>query len=131
MAFFQADTLWINQLADGIGELVLDVPDSRVNVFNERVFADLEDALDGIAGDAFKLLIVRSGKAGSFCAGADLREFGEGRPAADYVALSERGQRAFSRLAELRTPTVAVIAGGCLGGGLELALACDYRVVVD
>lgn len=132
MAFFQADTLWINQLADGIAELVLDVPDSRVNVLNEHVFADLEAALERIAVEpSFKLVIVRSGKAGSFCAGADLRDFSEDRPVTEYVALSERGQRVFARLAELPTPSVAVIAGGCLGGGLELALACDYRVVVD
>src|SRR5262245_53681348 len=111
MAFFQADTLWINQLADGVGELVLDVPDSRVNVLNERVFADLDAALDSVTGGRFKLLIIRSGKADNFCAGADLREFGEGRPAEDYVALSERGQRVLTRLAELPTPTVAVIAG--------------------
>lgn len=132
MAFFQADTLWINQLADGVGELVLDVPDARVNVLNERVFTDLDAALDHLATvSAFKLLIIRSGKAGSFCAGADLRDFNDERPAAHYVALSERGQCLFNRIAELPTPTVAVIAGSCLGGGLELALACDYRVVVD
>ncbi len=132
MAFFQADTLWINQLADGVAALVLDVPGSRVNVVNARVLADLEQALERIAAEpSFRLLIVRSGKPASFCAGADLHEFGESRSAQEYVALSERGQQVFAQLEAVPIPTVAVIGGGCLGGGLELALACDYRVVVD
>jgi 3-hydroxyacyl-CoA dehydrogenase/enoyl-CoA hydratase/3-hydroxybutyryl-CoA epimerase len=132
MAFFQTDNLWINQLADGVAALVLDVPNRKVNVLTGQVFSDLETALDRVSAEtSFRLLILRSGKATSFCAGADLKEFGIGKTAEEYAAFSARGQEVFNKLASLRMPTVAVIAGGCLGGGLEMAMACDYRVVVD
>jgi len=132
MAFFQAGTLWVNQLADGVAVLVLDVPDRKVNVLGPQALTDLEEALARIGAEtSFRLLIIRSGKPNSFCAGADVREFAAGGSAADYAALSARGQQLFEKLANLRVPSAAVIGGACLGGGLELALACDYRVVVD
>ncbi len=132
MAFFQTDSLWINQLADGVAALVLDVPGRKVNVLTAQVFADLEKALERVSIEpSFRLLVIRSGKAGSFCAGADLQEFGAGKTPEEYAAFSARGQEVFHKLANLGIPTVAVIAGACLGGGLELAMACDYRVVVD
>jgi 3-hydroxyacyl-CoA dehydrogenase/enoyl-CoA hydratase/3-hydroxybutyryl-CoA epimerase len=132
MAFFQADNLWVSQLADGVAALVVDVPGRSVNVLARQVFDDLEAALDRIDVEtSFQLLLIRSGKPGNFIAGADLHELGAITTAEDAIALSERGQRVFNRLAALRVPTVAVISGACLGGGLELALACDYRVVVD
>jgi 3-hydroxyacyl-CoA dehydrogenase / enoyl-CoA hydratase / 3-hydroxybutyryl-CoA epimerase len=132
MAFFQTDNLWVNQLADGVAALVLDVKGRPVNVLGRQVLDDLEAALDRIAAEpSFRLLVLRSGKAGSFIAGADLQDFRSIQTAAEASTLSERGQRLFNKLAALRVPTVAVIAGPCLGGGLELALACDYRVVVD
>src|SRR5713101_9839917 len=105
MAFFQADTLWINQLADGVAALVLDVPGTKVNVLNARVLSDLENALERIASEpGIQLLIVRSGKPGSFCAGADLHEFAEERAAREFAALSEQGQRVFDRLEKLAMP---------------------------
>jgi 3-hydroxyacyl-CoA dehydrogenase/enoyl-CoA hydratase/3-hydroxybutyryl-CoA epimerase len=132
MAFFQAETLWVNQLADGVACLILDLPGRSVNVLTSQVLADLARALERISGEpSFRLVIMRSGKPGSFVAGADLHELAQVHSAAEASAASEGGQRLFDQLAELRVPTVAVIAGACLGGGLELALACDYRVVVD
>jgi 3-hydroxyacyl-CoA dehydrogenase/enoyl-CoA hydratase/3-hydroxybutyryl-CoA epimerase len=131
MAFFQARNLWINQLADGVAALVLDVPDRKVNVLSREVFSDLKAALTCVAESPFELLLVRSGKPASFCAGADLQEIAALRSAEEAVALATLGQETFNQLAHLKIPTVAVIAGTCLGGGLELALACDYRVVVD
>jgi 3-hydroxyacyl-CoA dehydrogenase/enoyl-CoA hydratase/3-hydroxybutyryl-CoA epimerase len=132
MAFFQTESLWINQLADGVAALILDVPDRKVNVLNAQVLADLEKALECVSADQrFRLLIIRSGKPDHFCAGADINEFAAARTPDEFSAMSARGQKVFDQLANLRMPTVAVIAGACLGGGLELALACDYRVVVD
>jgi 3-hydroxyacyl-CoA dehydrogenase/enoyl-CoA hydratase/3-hydroxybutyryl-CoA epimerase len=132
MAFFQTKTLWINQLADGVAALVLDVPDHKVNVLTPRVFDDLETALDRVVAEpSFELLLIRSGKPGNFCAGADIHLLGELKSAREAVALSERGQVLFQRIADLRVPSVAVISGTCFGGGAELAMACDYRVVVD
>jgi 3-hydroxyacyl-CoA dehydrogenase/enoyl-CoA hydratase/3-hydroxybutyryl-CoA epimerase len=131
MAFFQTQNLWVNQLADGVAALVLDVPGHKVNVLTPQVFADLEQALDRVSAETgFQVLVLRSGKERSFCAGADLHVFA-GKTPAECQAFSERGQQLFDKLAGLRLVSVAVIAGACLGGGLELALACDYRLVVD
>ena len=72
-----------------------------------------------------------SGKANGFIAGADVDEFGDIRDATVARALVKRGWDTFERLAGVAYPTLALIRGFCLGGGLELALACRYRVVVD
>src|SRR5262249_36065108 len=78
-----------------------------------------------------KLLVIRSDKTSGFIAGADLHEFTTVQGPDDARNLSAEGQRLFDKLAELRVPTIAMIHGPCLGGGLELALACDFRIVVD
>jgi 3-hydroxyacyl-CoA dehydrogenase/enoyl-CoA hydratase/3-hydroxybutyryl-CoA epimerase len=132
MAFFQSQTLWINQLSDGVAALVLDVPNRSVNVLTAQVLAELEQAIDRVAAEpSFRLLVIRSGKPGTFVAGADVRELAAIGSAADAERLSRRGQQLFAKLAALPQPSVAMIEGACLGGGLELALACDYRVVID
>lgn len=131
MSHFQTENLWVNQLADGIADLVLDVPDSKVNVLSREVLADFERALDRVADDAqFRLLIVRTGKGASFCTGLAPRLLATLSPD-DIRDISAQGQRIFQKLAQLRLATVAILSGGCLGGGLELALACDYRVAVQ
>src|SRR5262249_34238665 len=129
---FQAAALRIDQDAEGTATLWLDVPDRSVNVFNRGLLDDLDAALDRVAATpAVRLLVVRSGKPSGFLAGADLHDFAAIRTAADATALSQRGQRLFDRVADLRVPVVAVIHGPCLGGGLEFALACDYRLALD
>jgi 3-hydroxyacyl-CoA dehydrogenase/enoyl-CoA hydratase/3-hydroxybutyryl-CoA epimerase len=132
MAFFQTPTLWVNQLPDGVAALVLDVPGRGVNVLSRQVLADLEAALDRVAADdSFRLLVIRSGKPGSFIAGADVHELSQLATPEDAAALSETGQRVLDKLAALSIPTAAIVGGACLGGGLELAMACDYRVAID
>ncbi len=132
MAFFQAETLWVNQLADGVACLIFDVPQRSVNVITRQVMTDLESALARVAAEpSFRLLLLRSGKPGNFLAGADVRQFADIHSAAEASALSAAGQQLFDKLARLPIPTAAIIAGACLGGGLELALACDYRIVLD
>ncbi len=131
MAFFQAETLWVKQLAEGVAALILDVPDRSVNVLSRRVLAELDQALDRVAADdSFRLLVFRSGKPGTFIAGADVHELSRLASPEEAAELSEIGQRVFDKLASLPIPTAAIIGGACLGGGLELALACDYRVVI-
>jgi 3-hydroxyacyl-CoA dehydrogenase/enoyl-CoA hydratase/3-hydroxybutyryl-CoA epimerase len=132
MPIFQSDTVTIDRDADGSFVLVLDVRDRSVNVVTRQVLADLDAALDALAGQQrVPVLVVRSGKKSGFLAGADLDEFRAIADASAARALSEAGQKLFDRLAGLAAPTVAVIHGPCLGGGLELALACDYRLVFD
>src|SRR5262245_27344238 len=131
MAYFQTDNLWVNRLADGVADLVLDVAGGKVNVLDPKVLAELDGALNRVAGDAtFRLLLVRTGKPASFCAGLAAKVLA-GMSSADLGEVSALGQNLCSKLARLRLPTVAIISGGCLGGGLELALACDYRVAVN
>ncbi len=75
--------------------------------------------------------MIRSGKASGFIAGADVNEFTRIQGKDDALAIVRRGWDTFNRLAALPFPTVALIRGFCMGGGLELALACKYRVAVD
>ena len=78
MAFFQSESLWVNQLADETASLVLDVPARKVNVLGEQVLGELEQALERIAAAGqFRALIIRSGKQDHFCAGADLHQLGD------------------------------------------------------
>jgi 3-hydroxyacyl-CoA dehydrogenase / enoyl-CoA hydratase / 3-hydroxybutyryl-CoA epimerase len=112
--------------------LVLDVAGKSVNVFNRQVLTDLEAAIEQIAGEpSVRLLGIRSGKPSKPFAGADLEEFGRIHDPADARALSALGQRVFDKLSLLPAISLIVIQGSCLGGGLEFALACDYRLVVD
>lgn len=132
MAFFQSKTLWVNQLADGVAELVLDRPGAIVNLIDAALLDDLEQALERIEAEPrFELLLVRSAKSGSFCHGLRLAFLSSLTAADEFIALARRGQSLCARLAQLKMPSVAVIAGSCLGAGLELAMACDYRIVLD
>src|SRR5450432_1353578 len=92
---------------------------------------ELRSALTELAAQPPKGLVIRSGKANGFIAGADIDEFGELKSVDDAVALVKRGWDTFELLASAPYPTLALIRGFCLGGGMELALACRYRVVVD
>jgi 3-hydroxyacyl-CoA dehydrogenase/enoyl-CoA hydratase/3-hydroxybutyryl-CoA epimerase len=131
MQVFQSPTVVVERDVDGSMGLKLDVPDRSVNVFNRQVMTDLDAALDAVAASKPPLLIVQSGKKSGFVAGADLHEFLAIRDAAGATAVSEAGQKLFDKLAGLPMPTIAAISGPCLGGGLEFALACDYRLVYD
>lgn len=116
----------------GIAHLVMDDPARKLNVIDEAALADLEHALETLekAGD-LRGVVVRSGKKGSFVAGADVDAIGSIADRAAALLVVERAHRAYGRLAALPIPTVAAIDGVCLGGGAELALACDSRIASD
>ena len=116
----------------GIAHLVVDDPSRKLNVLTAAALEDLAAALAELeARDDLKGVVLRSGKEGSFIAGADIDAIGSITDAAEATALVQRAHAVFSRLASLRAPTVAAIEGVCLGGGLEIALACDSRVAAE
>jgi 3-hydroxyacyl-CoA dehydrogenase/enoyl-CoA hydratase/3-hydroxybutyryl-CoA epimerase len=114
---------------DGVGVIRIDVPGESVNTLRGNFAAELDAVLDAVLGEpALIALVVASGKPDGFVAGADIKQLMVARSAAEVTALSQAGQRSLERLASLDRPVVAAIHGACLGGGLELALACDARV---
>ncbi len=111
--------------------LTLDVLGQSANVLSHEVLNELETHLTELESKMLAGVIIRSGKASGFIAGADVREFGKIDDPARATELAQLGQGVFARLALLPFPSVALIHGFCLGGGLELALACTYRIARD
>jgi len=114
---------------DGSCILTFDRPDSPVNIFDVGTLDELEAHLEAIAqpGLGVKSLLIISSKPAVFIAGADLRAIQQMSQDA-LGRFIDLGQRIFAKLAALRFTTVAAIHGACVGGGCELALACDWRV---
>jgi 3-hydroxyacyl-CoA dehydrogenase/enoyl-CoA hydratase/3-hydroxybutyryl-CoA epimerase len=117
--------------ADGLAVLVFDKAGTATNTLSADALGELDHVLDRLERDKPRALLIRSGKAGGFIAGADIDEFGAIATEEGAVALVRRGWDVFERLSAVSYPTLALIRGYCLGGGLELALACRYRVAVD
>jgi 3-hydroxyacyl-CoA dehydrogenase/enoyl-CoA hydratase/3-hydroxybutyryl-CoA epimerase len=117
--------------ADGIVWLSLDKPGTSANVLSSEVLIELGALLGGLAAAPPRALIVRSAKPSGFIAGADIREFTAFKGPEDAFALIRAGQGVLDRLEALPCPTIAAIHGYALGGGLELALACRYRIAVN
>lgn len=117
--------------AEGLATLTLDKPGGSANVLSREVLVELDGLLAQLAAQPPKALVVRSGKPSGFIAGADINEFVALRSLEEAYQLIRGGQQVLDRLAALPCPTVAAINGFALGGGLELALACRYRVAAD
>ena len=120
---------------DHVGWLTFDRPDSSVNTLTPLLMQELDALLSQlesrIANGQIFALVVRSGKEGSFVAGADVEAIAALSSAADARAASAEGQRIFRRIERLRVPTIAAVDGACMGGGTELILHCNYRVASD
>lgn len=115
-----------------VAVVTFDVPGEPVNTFSRQVreeFAAVFDQLD--ANHSVAAAIVISGKADHFIAGADIEEFLQWNSAAQAEAASREGHVLLDRLERARIPVVAAIHGSCAGGGLEMALACAFRIVTD
>ncbi|MDH4161134.1 MAG: 3-hydroxyacyl-CoA dehydrogenase NAD-binding domain-containing protein [Nitrospirota bacterium] len=114
----------------GIAVLTFDLPDEKVNKLTTAVMDELSRILDDLSiSRTIKALVIRSGKPDNFIAGADISEIRNITDADLGEELSRNGQEVLQKIEDLPFPTVAAINGACLGGGLELALACRYRVV--
>ena len=119
-------------LHDGVATVRYDQPNSPVNTLNTRVGPVFEQIFARIEQDASIVgAMLISGKPDSWIAGADIDELRRVTTPIEAAALSRGGQRLLNRLAEMPKPFVAAIHGAALGGGLEIALACRYRIATD
>jgi 3-hydroxyacyl-CoA dehydrogenase / enoyl-CoA hydratase / 3-hydroxybutyryl-CoA epimerase len=116
--------------SDGILWLTLDKPGTSANVLSSGVLIELDGILRPLQQKPPRGVVILSGKKSGFIAGADIKEFTGITDAESGYRLIHAGQQVLDRLEALDCPTVAAVQGFALGGGLELALACRYRVAV-
>ena len=114
---------------DGIGIfwLYCDRAGESTNTLGNDVMLELESVIDFASEKSASGLVFLSAKKNGFIAGADIREFG-GSSSEEVAEVIRRGHSIFDKIEILPCPTVAAVHGFCLGGGLELALCCDYRI---
>jgi 3-hydroxyacyl-CoA dehydrogenase/enoyl-CoA hydratase/3-hydroxybutyryl-CoA epimerase len=116
----------------GVALVTLDLPGERVNKLTSSVMARFSEVINEVSGNQeVHAIIIRSGKEGIFIAGADIREIEGIEDPKEGKKLAQMGQEILDRLESLPIPVIAAIDGACLGGGMELALACHYRIVTD
>src|SRR6476646_1712865 len=115
---------------DGLAWLTFDKEGESANTFSREALEELGRALAAIRVENPKGLIVRSGK-DNFIAGADVEEFTRFRSPQEALGFVKLGWDVFQELRELPFPTTAMVNGFCMGGGVELALACRYLVALD
>ena len=118
--------------ADGVALITFDVPGEAVNTLGEGTGREFDALISELSSDSrVKAAVLISGKPDSFVVGADIKMLCAVSTAQDAERLSREGQAGFSRLEQIRFPVVAAIHGSCLGGGLEWALSCAWRIATD
>lgn len=122
--------MWHSQKDDdGILRVTIDRKDRPVNALSRSIMEELRELVQSVRNDsAIRGVVFQSAKPGVFIAGADITEFEDLTDKTAAEEVSTFGQSVFQELEDLKVPTVALISGACLGGGLEFALACRYRV---
>ena len=117
---------------NGIGEIVFDCAGSDINLLSSELLIELEKVLEEIArSKEIKLLLFKSAKKNNFIAGADIKEISALKSCDEALEKVRQGRGILNRISSLKIQTLAVIDGAALGGGLELALACDFRLCTD
>lgn len=116
---------------DQILWLYFDKAGSSANSFDKTSLSELEEIIESLMGETgYKGLVIASKKSG-FIAGADIKEFTQFQSTNDAFDFVRSAQLIFDKIEHLKMPTVAMVNGHCLGGGFELALACQYRVAIE
>ena len=111
--------------------LTIDVPGEKINTLTTPVMKELSQTLTDLSEKSLNALVIQSAKPNIFIAGADINEIKDITDPDDAFNKARNGQAVLDQLAALPFPTIAAIQGACLGGGCELALACDYRIASD
>ncbi|HET6880456.1 MAG TPA: 3-hydroxyacyl-CoA dehydrogenase NAD-binding domain-containing protein, partial [Pirellulales bacterium] len=127
-----APTVRLTMLEPDVAALTLDAPDKGANVLSQSVLDEIDKHLSTLEARSDLVgLVIRSAKPGIFIAGADLREFAAAKnPTREQtIAVASRGRKLFERLSNCPFVTVAAIDGVCVGGGAELAIWCDRRIM--
>ncbi|RHY22914.1 hypothetical protein DYB25_009523 [Aphanomyces astaci] len=126
---FSGDCLSLETRPNGVAIVRLDDKTAKVNTLNAAMTKELVTVLDKVESDAdIKSVVLISSKPGCFIAGADIAQLQAATSEAEVKKLSSNGQVYMNRIQSSKKPFVAAIDGSCLGGGLEVALACHYRV---
>ena len=117
---------------NGVAVITIDVPGESMNTLKDTFADEVGRLMNQLESNSdVKGVVFISGKPGSFIAGADINMINDCDTVADAESLARKGQAMFDRIEQLKVPVVAAINGACLGGGLELAMACHVRVATD
>ncbi|XP_059476580.1 trifunctional enzyme subunit alpha, mitochondrial [Neocloeon triangulifer] len=119
------------EVKNNVAVITLDSPNVKVNSLNDEVMNEVHSILQKIENDpSVQAAVLISGKPGCFIAGADIKMLQKCNTVEDATTVSKNGQRILAQVENSKKPVVAAIMGSCLGGGLEVALACHYRIAV-
>ena len=115
------------EVVDGVATLSIDRPHTR-NALALQTMAELAEALETVRVERARVLVIRGAGEKAFCSGGDIKELEHIRSEADAAAMAHQMRAILDRIPQLAIPVIAGLNGDALGGGAELAIACDFRV---
>lgn len=118
------------EIRDGVATLSIDRP-KALNALALQTMAELDQALDDLQMEEAHVLVIRGTGTRAFCAGGDLKELEHMRAESDAARMARAMRATLDRIPQLPMPVIAGLNGDALGGGAELALACDFRVAAE